>query len=140
MNEYTYDEIPVGLKESFSVCVTEQMLDSFREITGDINPLHCDNEFANKINSGYPGRVCYGMLTASFLSTLAGVYLPGKYCLIHEISAGFTKPVFPGDMLNVTGEVVEKNDLFKQLTLKVKIINQYNQTVLRGKMKTGVFR
>lgn len=137
MNEYTYDEIQVGMKEEFCTEITAEMLDTFCKLTGDINPLHCDEEFAK--NRSYPGRVCYGMLTASFLSTFAGVYLPGKYCLIHEVSIGLAKPVFIGDKLTVQGEVIEKNDTFRQLTIKVRIKNQNEKTVLRGKMKTGVF-
>ena len=101
MNEYTYEEIQIGQKESFKVTVTEEMLSSFKNITGDVNPLHNDEEYA--LEKGYPGRVSYGMLTASFLSTLAGVYLPGKYSLIHEVKLKFAKPVFIGDELTIEG-------------------------------------
>lgn len=80
MNEYTYEQIEIGTKESFEVSVTEEMLESFKKITGDINPLHNDAEYARSMK--YEDRVVYGMLTASFLSTLAGVYLPGKRVLL----------------------------------------------------------
>ena len=101
MNEYTFDEIAVGDSESFSVTVTTEMMDRFRVDTGDINPLHNDESFA--LERGYTGRVAYGMLTASFLSTLAGVYMPGKWCLIQHVERDFPKPVYPGDTLTVTG-------------------------------------
>ena len=77
------------------------------------------------------------MLTASFLSTLVGVYLPGERSLIHSVETKFTKPVYIGDVLNVCGEVVEINDTVKQIVLKVEIRNQYEEKVLRGKMKVG---
>ncbi len=38
MNTYTYDQIEIGHKESFTVTVTDEEMDKFREITGDINP------------------------------------------------------------------------------------------------------
>lgn len=136
MNEYRYSDIKVGMEESYQTEITEQMLEHFREITGDINPLHCDREFAK--GKGYENRVVYGMLTASFLSTLAGVYLPGKNSLIYETSMKFAKPVFPGDGLTVWGIVEEKNDLFHMFTMKVAIVNQKGEKVLRGKMKVGV--
>ncbi|MBQ9091319.1 MAG: hypothetical protein IJY52_03500, partial [Anaerotignum sp.] len=60
----------------------------FLAITGDINPLHNDQEFAQK--QGHPDKVAFGMLTASFLSTLAGVYLPGRY---REYSASSPSPI-----------------------------------------------
>lgn len=136
MNEYKYSDITLGMEESFQVTITEQMLESFREITGDNNPLHNEEEFAKK--RGYESRVAYGMLTASFLSTLAGVYLPGKNSLIYETQTKFAKPVFIGDVLTIRGTVDELNDLFQVFTMKVVISNQKGEKVLRGKMKVGV--
>lgn len=136
MNEYTYEEIAVGQKESFSVTITEQMLDAFRDITGDINPLHNDEEYAK--SKGNPGRVVYGMLTASFLSTLAGVYLPGKRSLIHETTIKLTKPVYIGDTISVEGTVEEKNDTFSLIVIKFNMKNQNGQKVCRGSMQIGV--
>ncbi len=135
MNEYRFDEISIGQKESFNVCVTQQMMDCFLDITGDINPLHKDEEHAKE--KGFPGQVVYGMLTASFLSTLAGVYLPGKHCLIHAVSVEFPKPVFVGDCLEISGEVTEKDERFHQITVKV-TIRSAGKKVCRGSMKLGV--
>ena len=136
MNNYSFEQMTKGLSESFEVTVTGEMMDSFRQITGDINPLHNDEQFARE--KGYNGRVCYGMLTASMLSTLAGVYLPGERSLIHGVEIMFAKPVMIGDRLTVKGTVYEINDDFKQITLKVEIINQNNVKVVRGKMKVGL--
>lgn len=138
MNHYVYNDIPIGHKESFSVKVSEEMLDSFRTITGDINYLHNDEYFAS--NLGYPGRVVYGMLTASFLSTLAGVYLPGENSLIQSVEIQFAKPVFIGDLLTIQGTVKEKDDNFHYMVLKVEIRNQNGVKVLRGKMQIGFLK
>lgn len=135
MNHYGIEDISVGMKESFHVQITEEMLEQFCSITGDVNPLHLDPEFAK--DKGYPMKVAYGMLTASFLSTLAGVYLPGERSLIHSVESKFVKPVFPGDCLTVKGEVVEINDIFSVFTMKTVITNQKNEKVLRGKMQIG---
>ena len=138
MNEYTYDEITLGQTESFDVTVTLPMLERFREDTGDINPLHNDADFARE--QGYQGRVAYGLLTASFLSTLAGVYLPGKWCLIQHVETDYPLPVYPGDTLSVSGTVKEKDDTFRTVTLAVRIRNAAGKTVLRGRMRLGVLR
>ena len=136
MNEYKYEDITVGMKESFSVRVTEEMMGQFLQITGDNNPLHNDEAYARE--KGFPSRVAYGMLTASFLSTLAGVYLPGKYSLIYNVQTEFPKPVFIGDELTVTGKVSEKDDRFRMFTVKVSITNGSGKKVCRGKMTIGV--
>lgn len=101
MNDYRYEELAIGMTESFTVEVTEEMMKGFLSITNDVNPLHNSIEFAKK--NGYENKVVYGMLTASFLSTLAGVYLPGKYSLIQNIAINLRKPVFVGDVLFVRG-------------------------------------
>lgn len=135
MNHYSINELSIGHKESFKTEITSDMFDKFREITGDINPLHNNEDFAKDL--GHKGRVAFGMLTASFLSTLAGVYLPGERSLIHSVETKFTKPVYIGDVLNVSGEVVEINDTVNQIVLRVEIKNQNEEKILRGKMKVG---
>lgn len=136
MNDLSYEEIKVGHKESFSVTVTEEMMDKFLAITGDVNPLHNDEDYAK--SAGHPGRVVYGMLSASLLSTLAGVYLPGKRSLIHEVKIKFAKPVYIGDTLTVEGTVEEKHDVYSLLMLKVTVRNQSGDKVCRAKMQVGV--
>lgn len=136
MNEYSYTDIEIGHEESFSVTIKDDMLDKFREITGDINPLHNSLEFC--IGGGYSGKVVYGFLVNSFYSTLAGVYLPGKWSLIYDVQLGMAAPVFIGDNLNVSGKVVEKDDAYKLLTLKVQITNQNGKKVSKGKMRVMV--
>ena len=138
MNEYCFDDIYIGQIEGFSVTVTPSMMDSFLSITSDSNPLHQDSDYA--ISKGYTDRVVYGMLTSSFLSTLVGMYIPGKYSIIHEVSFKLPSPVYIGDVLRVEGEVVEKNDTFKIIGLKVSISNQNNKKVLRGSMRIGVLK
>ena len=135
MNHYSISDLSIGHKESFTTEITSEMFDKFREITGDINPLHNDESFAKCL--GYRGGVAFGMLTASFLSTLAGVYLPGERSLIHSVETKFTKPVYIGDVLTVSGEVSEIHDTVGQIVLKVEIKNQNGEKVLRGKMKVG---
>ena len=136
MNEYRITEISAGQQERFSVTVTEEMMAKFLDITGDVNPLHTDDAFAKE--KGVPQRVTYGMLTASLISTLGGVYLPGKYCLIQGVEVRFAKPVYIGDVLEVTGEAVKVDTDLRYLEIKVTIRNQRNEKVLRGLLKAGV--
>lgn len=136
MNNYSYDEIQIGQKESFEVTITRKMVDDFRSITGDVNPLHKDSEYAK--SKGHPDVVAFGMLTASFLSTLAGVYLPGKRSLIHEVETKMERPVYVGDTISIEGTVKEKNDTFSFIIVKVLMKNQKGEKVLKAKMQIGV--
>lgn len=136
MNRYTYEELNTGHKESFTVTVTERERDMFREITGDVNPLHNDEAYAKE--KGHDKCVAFGMLSASYLSTLAGVYLPGERSLIQKTEVQFRKPVYVGDTLTVSGEITEKNDTFRIIVLKVEIKNQDGVKVVKGKMEIAV--
>ncbi|MCF2558152.1 MAG: MaoC family dehydratase [Bacteroidales bacterium] len=138
MNHYTLSELAVGQSESFTVTVTQEMMEDFYRLTGDDSPIHRSEEYA--AGRGYPGRVVYGMLGASFFSTLAGVYLPGEHCLLHGVEAKFARPVFIGDTLTVKGTVTEVNDTFKEITVKAEIFNQEGKKVTRGLYRAGLAR
>ncbi|MCF0131334.1 MAG: MaoC family dehydratase [Pseudobutyrivibrio sp.] len=135
MNTYSFQDIKVGLTESFTVVVKEEMLSQFYAITGDNNPLHMDEDFAHEV--GHPGRVVYGMLTSAFLSTLAGVYLPGRYSLIHSVETKLKNPVYIGDELTITGKVKELHESVETMEIDVTITNQNQKKVLKGTMNIG---
>ena len=136
MNCYSYEQISVGLQDKFEKHITDEMLSGFRTITGDNNPLHTDRVYAEQ--RGYNDRVVYGMLSASLLSTLAGVYLPGKYSLIYSTKINFHKPVFVGDTITVRGTVKEKDERWNTIRLKIIMENQDGKKVLSGSMQIGV--
>ena len=142
MNEYHYSDIQIGQTESFTKEITVEMENAFRALSGDVNPLHWDDVFAQEVGSGkYQGHVAFGMLTASLLSTLAGVYLPGKFSLIHSVEKiSFKRPVYAGDVLTVQGTVEDKLDGLDLILLKVKITNREKKCVLTAGMKVLVQR
>lgn len=138
MKDYRFDELSVGLTESFTVRVTPEMLADFLRLSGDENPLHTETEFA--VGFGYRDRVVYGMLTASFVSKLAGVYLPGRHCLLMEVTSKFTGPVYAGDTLTVTGTVTEINEAFQTVDVRTVMINERGDRVYRGRYRAGFLR
>lgn len=133
---FKYEEIMLGQSAEFKQVIREGDLEQFGQLSGDINPLHTDCQFAQ--NKGYSGKVVYGMLEAAYYSTLVGVYLPGQNCLLHSIEVKFVKPVYVNDQLTIRGKVIEKNDLFKQLTIRAEIINQDHLKVSKALIKVGV--
>ena len=138
MNNYQFEDLKVGQSISFSVTVTSEMMDSFLNLSGDENPLHCDRDFA--LSQGYQDRVVYGLLTTSFISKLIGVLLPGKYCLLQGIELKYTKPVYVGDILIVKGTVDELHESVRRMTLKVEILNQDEKKVVKGKVEIGFLK
>ena len=136
MNDFSYDDLAVGQTATFSRTVTGEMMEAFRRLSGDENPLHNDAEFA--VERCFSGRVVYGMLTASLYSALAGVYLPGKRCLLQSVYTDFLHPVFVGETLTITGKIVEKHDSVQQVIIKATIRNTEGKRVSRAKIEAGV--
>ena len=141
MKEYQFSDLRIGMTESFSHVITTEQEESFREITGDLNPLHQDDAFALESGQGkFKKHITFGMLTAAFYSTLAGMYLPGKYSLIHSLEIKFTQPVYTGDTLIITGEIVGLQEELKLLEIKAKIENQAGQCVSKARIKVLVLK
>ena len=145
MNEYRFEKIiskeedkKEYTKAEFSTTVTAEMMQKFYEISGDDNPLHMDEAFAKE--QGFDSRVVYGMLTASFYSRLAGVYLPGKFCLLHSVESSFKNPVFIGDTLTVAGYVKEKHEATRTIDIVATITNQDGKKVSKAKILAGFLK
>lgn len=127
MNTYCFEEIRIGMTERFTVEITEESQACFAKLSGDHNPLHCDERFAKE--RGFEGPVAYGMLAASYYSTLAGVYLPGENCLLNECRVTFQKPVYPGDTLVVEGTVSDIREATRRIKVNGTMTNQHGETV-----------
>ena len=78
-SELTFEHIEIGQKKEFQVRITESLVNDFAKLSGDYNPLHMDDEYSK--STKFHGRVVHGMLLASFLSRMGGMYLPGKHAL-----------------------------------------------------------
>ncbi len=136
LQHFTLPELSVGMEQHFTMHITEQMMAQFFAMTGDCSPIHIDENYATA--RGFGGRVVYGMLSASMISTLAGVYLPGEHCLLHQVNSKFVNPVFVGDVLTVSGRIVEISETFSTITVKFTITNQDGKKVTRGNYVAGL--
>jgi len=136
MNNYSFPDIYVGQVHSFRKTIEPAMMTDFLNITGDNNPLHTD--IAHAKEHGFSEKVVYGLLTSAFYSTLVGVYLPGKYCILQGIEIQFLRPVYVGDTIDVTGVISYINKAYKQLEIKALVKNQNNIKVSKATIKTGV--
>ena len=106
--QFTYEEISVGQKASFVVLITEELIASFAQLSGDKSPLHVDPEYAATTGFGRP--VAHGMIAGALFSRLVGMELPGKYCVYLSQQLTFHRPMFAGDEVVVSGEITNKSD------------------------------
>jgi 3-hydroxybutyryl-CoA dehydratase len=78
---------------------------AFADLSGDRNPIHLSDHFASKTRFGE--RIVHGLYTASLISTVIGMYLPGPGAVYLSQTLFFRAPVKIGDVINVVVEVVE---------------------------------
>ncbi len=134
--EYKFDEIKLGIKAKFAVKVDESVINEFAKISGDRNPLHVDQIYAAKTPFGK--RVCHGMLLASFFSRLVGMYIPGKNSLYFSQTLNFQLPCFIGDEVIIEGEVIDKSQSTRIITIKTTAYNQLGKCLVDGIAKVIV--
>lgn len=136
MNGYRWSDLHEGMTHEFSVQLERSMIDAFRALSGDTNPLHSDRSFATE--RGHSDVVAFGLLTSAFYSQLVGVHLPGRHCVLHGIDLDFVKPAYVGDALNVQGRVHHLNEAYRRVELRAQIRNQHGEVISRAKIRVGL--
>ena len=104
---YYIDDLKPGMSESFTKTVTESDIQKFGEISGDVNPVHFDEEFAK--GTIFKGRIAHGVLSASYISTVLGMKMPGPGTIFMSLTTRFKAPVRIGDTVTATCTVREVN-------------------------------
>ena len=136
MNAFQWVDLHEGQDCRFEATVTESMMDAFRALSGDSNPLHEDPAFA--LSAGFPGVVVFGLLSSALYSRLVGVYMPGRFALLHGLDLDFVKPVFPGEKLIVSGEIVHLSQAYRRIEIRARIVNGEGKVVSRAKIRAGL--
>lgn len=105
MAHIALEDLAVGLVRELEWIVTPSQIDAFAALSGDINPLHVDSEFAHR--NGFPDRVAHGFLLGAKVSAFVGTVMPGRDCLLLETHLAWPSPCFGGDTVLLRGEIVE---------------------------------
>ena len=99
------DELKPGMSATTENTVTEGQIQLFGEATGDMNPVHFDEDYARK--TIFRGRVAHGVLSVGFISAVMGTKLPGEGTIFVSASIVFKSPVRIGDTVTTICTVRE---------------------------------
>jgi 3-hydroxybutyryl-CoA dehydratase len=136
VSEFTVNEVYEGQSFSFDVTLSEAMTDSFAHLTGDVSPLHMDQDFAT--NRGFQGRVVHGALLCGLVSRLIGVHLPGRDCLLHSMNMKYLMPTYINDLIRTKGTIDQVSVAARAMSLQVEIINVKSHLIVaKGKVVIG---
>jgi 3-hydroxybutyryl-CoA dehydratase len=129
-DEKAFEAFAVGDRETFTKTITDADLLLFAAVSGDQYPLHVDDEYAATTRFGR--RVAHGLLTASLLSATNGMLIsrPGGISVAQVLR--FLVPVYPGDTITATSEVVEIFPETRRVRCRTTCVNQRGELVVDG--------
>ncbi len=105
LHGYYFEDLSVGLTATYGKTITEADIVLFAGVSGDTNPVHLNEEFAQQ--TMFKGRIAHGMLSVGFISTVFGTKLPGPGCIYISQNLRFKGPVKIGDTVIAKVELVE---------------------------------
>lgn len=134
----TIDDFVPGQRASFTKTFTDDDVQRFVAITGDVNPLHVDEAFAAATRFGR--RVVHGMLTASLFSTMVGMFIPGTGAIYRSQTLEFLRPVYVGETVTAHFVIRSVDRAKHRLTIDAWIENAEGERAVEGVCEAGLLR
>lgn len=92
---FYFEELSVGQSAERGHVVGARDIAGFAEVSGDVNPVHLDEAYAQ--TTAFGGVIAHGMLSAAYISAVLGTELPGPGSIYLSQSLRFRRPVRIGD-------------------------------------------
>ena len=124
------DKLKVGDSAQISKKITETDVADFARVTGDFNPVHLDQAYAEK--TIFKGRIAHAILSVGILSTILGTVLPGHGTIYLSQEVKFLAPVRIGDTITAKVEVMELIPEKNRVKFRTTCINQEGKIVVDG--------
>ena len=117
-------------ERAFAKTVSESDVYLFAGISGDFNPAHINQAYAEQ--TAFKTRIAHGMLSGALMSAALAMELPGPGAVYIKQSLTFRLPVKVGDTVTIQLEVTDKKDRRRFVTLDCKAVNQNGKVVANG--------
>lgn len=126
----TFSELKLGQKASVQKTFTAADVTAFAGISLDVNPIHMSDGYAK--NTVFGKRIVHGILTSGLISAVLANKLPGPGTIYLGQELKFTAPVYLGDDITATVEIVEIREDKKIIKLDTTCVNQDGKKVMTG--------
>lgn len=110
------EDLAIGMSRHLVKQVTDQDITLFAQVSTDHNPLHLDDDYAEK--TFFKGRIAHGMLSAGLISAVIGEQLPGHGTIYLSQSLKFLAPVRPGDQVRAEVTITAIDHAKRRVTLE----------------------
>ena len=122
--------LQIGDKFSTSKQITDQVVRSFAELSGDFNPIHLDDEFAKTTQFGR--RIAHGMISGALISAVLGYEFKERRVVYLSQTLKFVAPVFIDDTVTATATVTNIRADKPIVTLETVCTKETGETVVKG--------
>jgi 3-hydroxybutyryl-CoA dehydratase len=130
-----FEDLSIGMRETLMKTVMNEDVIGFANLSGDHNPIHLSEHFARKTRFGE--RIAHGLYTASLISAVLGMYLPGPGAVYLSQTLNFRGPVRIGDVVTISVEVAELVPEGRRVLLRCECLVD-NKVVLDGEARVSV--
>ena len=126
----TFDELNVGDSACIERTLTQEDIQLFAVLSGDLNPQHIDPAFA--ASTRFHGVIAHGMWGGALISAVLGTRLPGPGTIYLGQTLRFRAPVKLGDRLSIRVTVDALDPATRRVTLACACTNQSGNLVIEG--------
>ena len=126
----TFQDLYIGQKASIQKTISAADITAFAGVSLDVNPIHMSEKYAE--NTPFGQRIVHGMLTASLISAVLGIQLPGPGTVYLGQELRFVAPVFLCDDITAEVEIIELREDKKIVKLNTTCYNQDGKKVITG--------
>ena len=123
-------ELKIGQAFSTERLVTDELIRKFADVSGDYNPIHLDEGFAETTRFGR--RIAHGMLSGAFISAVLGYEFSERSIVYLSQTLRFTAPVFIGDRVTATATITKIREDKPIITLETICTNQSGEVLVTG--------
>lgn len=121
--------LKIGSSYTKYIEASEQVIQDIARVSGDINPIHLDEEYAKQ--SVFGRRIAHALFCINGISMVIGNYFPGEGTVLISQNFQYIKPVYINDVIGITvtvKDVLPQNKYILETICK----NQENNIVLKG--------
>ena len=118
--------------------ITQDGIAKYAEASGDFNPIHLDESFAQ--TTPFKGTIAHGMLLLGFVSELMSDIFGNVWAESGKLRVRFREADRPGDTITVTGTIsaVQENEGTITTRCALECRNQTGTVLITGEGSTMV--